>query len=185
MSASLLCFAIAAKHALRVAVKVALLIQRLLEPQARAMDSDLGRGHGAIAYLGDLFRRKAFKIMQRAQLITTYVALIFLPLIFIFSHLIIRLACGGEYPQAVLSLQLVLIGVFFVSANAFRVQFLLVCGKTHIYSRIHIVMAMIGLPLIFLLIYSFSYVGAAISTVVIESGIFIITYFTVKKLSFT
>jgi polysaccharide transporter, PST family len=130
-------------------------------------------------------KTKAFKIMQRAQLITVYVAMIFLPLIFIFSHLIIRLACGGDYQEAVLSLRLLLIGVFFVSANAFRVQFLLVCGKTHIYSRIHVVMAMIGLPLIFLLIYSFSYTGAAIATVAIESGIFFITYFTVKKLSFT
>lgn len=130
-------------------------------------------------------KAKAFKIMLRVQQITINIALICLPLIFISAHFIIRLVCGGDYPQAVLSLRLLLIGVFFVSANAFRVQFLLVCGKTHIYSRIHIVMAMIGLPLIFLLIYSFSYVGAAISTVVIESGIFIITYFTVKKLSFT
>jgi O-antigen/teichoic acid export membrane protein len=43
-------------------------------------------------------------------------------------------------------------------------------------------MAMVGLPLIFLLIYSFSYAGAAIATVIIEVGIFTITYFTVKQL---
>ncbi|MDP2938754.1 MAG: polysaccharide biosynthesis C-terminal domain-containing protein [Candidatus Omnitrophota bacterium] len=84
-----------------------------------------------------------------------------------------------------LSLRLLLISVFFVSANAFRVQFLLVCGKTHIYSRIHIIMAMIGLPLIFLLIYSFSYIGAAVATAVIEAGIFTITYFIVKRLRFS
>ena len=46
-------------------------------------------------------------------------------------------------------------------------------------------MAMIGLPLIFLLIDSFSYVGAAIATIVIEAGIFAITYVTVRRLRFS
>ena len=128
---------------------------------------------------------KAFKIMQRIQQITINISLICLPVIFIFSHLIVRIVCGGDYQNTVLSLRLLLISVFFVSANAFRVQFLLVCGKTHIYSRIHIIMAMIGLPLIFLLIYSFSYIGAAVATAVIEAGIFTITYFIVKRLRFS
>lgn len=128
---------------------------------------------------------KALKIMQRIQHITVNISLICLPLIFIFAHLIVRLICGVDYYETVLSLRLLLISVFFVSANAFRVQFLLVCGKTHIYSRIHVIMAMVGLPLIFLLIYSFSYLGAAVATVAIEAGIFIITYFTVKRLNFS
>jgi len=128
---------------------------------------------------------RALEIMQRLQHITINIALICLPLIFIFAHLIVRVACGRDYPATVLSLRLLLISVFFISANAFRVQFLLVCGKTHIYSRIHVIMAMIGLPLIFLLIYSFSYVGAAVAAVAIEAGIFIITYITVKRLQFS
>jgi len=128
---------------------------------------------------------RALKIMQHVQQITINVALIFLPLIFIFANLIVRAVCGGDYPQTLLSLRLLLISVFFVSANAFRVQFLLVCGKTHIYSRIHVIMAIVGLPLIFLLIYSFSYVGAAVATVAIEAGIFTITYITVKRLTFS
>ena len=129
-------------------------------------------------------RTKAFKIMQRIQQITINISLICLPVIFIFSHLIVRVVCGRDYQNTVLSLRLLLISIFFISANAFRVQFLLVCGKTHIYSRIHVIMAMIGLPLIFLLIYSFSYAGAAIATIAIEAGIFTITYFTVKRLKF-
>jgi len=43
---------------------------------------------------------------------------------------------------------------------------------------------MIGLPLMFLLIHSFSYIGAALSTILIEAGIFTVTYVTVKKLKF-
>jgi PST family polysaccharide transporter len=129
-------------------------------------------------------KAKAFKIMQRLQQITINIALLSLPLVFLLSHLIVRIACGGDYPQTVLSLRLLLVSVFFVSANAFRVQFLLVCGKTYIYSRIHLIMAIMGLPLIFLFIYGFSYAGAALATIAIEAGIFTITYFTVRKLKF-
>ncbi|MDD4938871.1 MAG: flippase [Candidatus Omnitrophica bacterium] len=136
--------------------------------------------------LSKIFHRNkhmAFEIMEKTQQVTTNISLIVLPLFFVFSPLIVKFICAGEYYEAVLSLRLLLISVFFIIANAFRVQFLLVCGKTHIYSRIHVVMAMTGLPLIFLFIYSFSYVGAAIATVIIEGGIFGITYFTIKRLS--
>lgn len=129
-------------------------------------------------------RIRALKIMQRVQRITIIISLICLPLIFAFADLIVKVVCGGAYQETVLTLRLLLISVSFIAANAFRVQFLLVCGKTSIYSRIHVIMAMIGLPLIFLLIYSFSYTGAAIATVAIEAGIFTITYFTVRRLTF-
>jgi PST family polysaccharide transporter len=127
---------------------------------------------------------KAFEIMYQVQLITVIVSLIFLPLIFIMAPLIIKLVCGGTYPAAILSLRFLLISVFFISANAFRVQFLLVCGKTKAYSRIHITMAAIGLPLIIIFIYAFSYVGAAMATALIEAGVFAMTYFTIKKYFF-
>jgi PST family polysaccharide transporter len=126
----------------------------------------------------------AFKIMQQVQLITVLLSLICLPLILMFAPLLVRLICGGDYPETVLSLRLLLVGVFFVSANAFRVQFLLVCGKTYEYSKIHVTMAMLGLPLLIALIYCFSYVGAALATAIIEAGIFTLTYVRVKKLRF-
>ncbi|QAT18049.1 hypothetical protein BU251_06510 [Candidatus Velamenicoccus archaeovorus] len=129
-------------------------------------------------------KRKAYEIMWHVQQITINISLITLPLIFIFAHFFVRIVCGGDYHASVFSFRMLLIAVFFISANAFRVQFLLVCGKTHIYSRIHVVMAMIGLPLMFLLIYSFSYIGAALSTILIEAGIFTVTYVTVKRFKF-
>jgi len=137
--------------------------------------------------LSEIFQRnkaKAFNIMQRLQQITDIISLLCLPLIFIFAGGIIRLVCGANYTEAVLSLRLLIISVFFVTINAFRVQFLLVCGKMDIFSRIHVTMAMIGLPLMIILIHSFSYIGAAVATVIIEAGVFVITYFTVKKLPF-
>ncbi len=138
--------------------------------------------------LSQIFRNnkaKAFKLMQHIQEITNIVSLICLPIIYAFAEPIVRIICGKAYLESVITLRLLLISVFFVAVNAFRVQFLLVCGKTYIYSRIHVIMAMIGLPIIFLLIYSFSYTGAAIATIAIEAGISGITYYTIKKLNFS
>ena len=123
--------------------------------------------------------------MQQIQQITINISLICLPLILLLTSFIVNIVTGGNYPEAVLSLKLLIVSVFFISANAFRVQFLLVCGKTKIYSKIHVTMAMIGLPLIILLIYFYSYVGAALATVAIEAGIFTLTYFAIEKLKFS
>jgi PST family polysaccharide transporter len=130
-------------------------------------------------------KARALEFMQRIQLITVTISFICLPLIFIFAHPIIRTIFGGDYPETVLSFRLLLVSVLFISSNAFRVQFLLVCGKTHIYSRIHVMMAMIGLPMIFLLIDAFSYMGAAMATILIEAGIFTVTYVTVRRMKFS
>lgn len=130
-------------------------------------------------------RAKAFEIMRQVQLITVIISLIFLPLFFIFAPLIIKIVCGGIYPAAILSLRFLLVSVFFISANAFRVQFLLVCGKTDTYSRIHITMALIGLPLIILFIYYFSYAGAAMATTIIEAGVFTLTCLALRNLRYS
>jgi hypothetical protein len=71
--------------------------------------------------------------------------------------------------------------VFFVGANAFRIQFLLVCGEANLYSKVHMMAALIGLPLIFLFIYLFSFPGAALATVFIEAGVFLTTIKLLKK----
>jgi O-antigen/teichoic acid export membrane protein len=122
--------------------------------------------------------------MHRLQQITTIIALLCLPLIFISAPQIVRIFCGAAYKETVLALRLLLVSVFFVVANAFRVQFLLVSGKTEVFSRVHVTMAMVGLPLIVILINSFSYVGAAVATVAIEAGIFTFTYLNIRKLKF-
>ncbi len=127
----------------------------------------------------------AFELMRQIQQVTVNISLACLALTFILAPWIVRAFCGGEYYSTVLSFRLLLVSVFFVCANAFRVQFLLVCGKTAIYSRIHVFMSMIGLPLIFLLVFSFGFKGAAIASVVIEAGIFINTYFSVRRIKFT
>jgi len=135
--------------------------------------------------LNNIYRRNramAFKLMQQIQLITVEIALISLPIIFLAAPFIMRIVCGGYYPEAIATLRLLIMAVFFVSANAFRVQFLLVCGKPRSYARIHITMALFGLPLLILLVHTYSYLGAAMATVVIEAGIFTLTWITMRRL---
>ncbi len=126
---------------------------------------------------------KAFEIMGQIQKITIIISLACLPIFFYLAPLIIKLVCGNSYPEAILSLRFLLVAVFFIASNAFRVQFLLVCGRTDMYSSIHITMAVIGLPLILFFIYSFSYVGAAMATAIIEAGVFTLTLLAIKKIA--
>ena len=130
-------------------------------------------------------RARAYDFMQRIQLITINISLILLPLIFLFAKPIMKVILGGNYPEAVLSFRLLLVSVLFISSNAFRIQFLLVCGKTALYARIHVMMAMIGLPVIFLLTQTFSYLGAAVATILIEGGILAVTYWVVRRMKFS
>jgi len=121
-------------------------------------------------------KKRAQEIMHKIQNSTTLAYAITLPVIFLLAPWIIKIVCGIKYKEVIASLRLLLLSVFFISANAFRVQFLLVSGKPGIYSKIHIAAALVGLPLIFALIYFFSYVGAAASTIITEAGIFILTF---------
>jgi PST family polysaccharide transporter len=130
-------------------------------------------------------KAKAFELMQHIQGITITISSICLPIIFLMAPFIVKLVCGNNYPEVVSSLRYLLISVFFIASNAFRVQFLLVCGKTSTYSQIHLLTAIIGLPLILILINSFSYVGAAMATIIIEGGILTMTFFAVKNLNFS
>lgn len=120
-------------------------------------------------------KKRALDLMHKAQHFTTLAYLLAIPVIFFISPLIVRLACGKEFPEVVLSLKLLLLSVFFISANAFKVQFLLVSGRPDIYSRIHIFAALLGLPLIFIFIHYFSFLGAAAATITIEAVIFFST----------
>ncbi|MDO8662600.1 MAG: oligosaccharide flippase family protein [Candidatus Omnitrophota bacterium] len=120
-------------------------------------------------------KKQALNLMHKVQHSTTLAYLLIIPFIFFISPQIVKLACGTEFPEVVISLRLLLLSLFFISANAFKVQFLLVCGRPDIYSRIHVFAAFLGLPLIFIFIHYFSFLGAAAATITIEAVIFIST----------
>ena len=127
-------------------------------------------------------KQRAAAIMYRIQDGITLGFIVSLPIAYFIAPLIIRFACGVAYPEVILALRFLLVAVFFVGANNFKVQFLLVCGKADLYARIHVTAGLVGLPLIFLLIKQFSYLGAALSTVLIEGGVFILTSLIVDNL---
>ena len=120
-------------------------------------------------------KRRALRLMHKVQHSTTLTYLLAIPVLFFLSPVIVKIACGKNYPEVVISLKLLLLSMFFISANAFKIQFLLVCGRPDIYSRIHVLAALLGLPLIFIFIHYFSYLGAATATITIETIIFIST----------
>jgi O-antigen/teichoic acid export membrane protein len=126
-------------------------------------------------------KRRAFNLMNKIQDSTTLIFIIVIPIAILASPLIVRIVCGVKYPEIILTLRVLLVGVFFVVINAFRIQFLLVWGKPKMYSKIHVIAALIGLPLIFVSILYFSYLGAALSTVVIEAGILLATLKFIKE----
>jgi PST family polysaccharide transporter len=128
-------------------------------------------------------KQRAVAIMYRIQDGITLGFVISLPIAYFIAPWIISLACGVAYKEVVLTLRLLLAAVFFVGANNFKVQFLLVCGKQDLYAKIHIAAALTGLPLIFILMYQFSYVGAALATVLTEAGVFVLTSLIVEKLA--
>ncbi|MDD5347936.1 MAG: flippase [Candidatus Omnitrophica bacterium] len=128
-----------------------------------------------ISHIFKRSKKRAFQLMTKMQYVATQGFILSLPIIFIAAPWIIRIVTGHRYEVATASLRLLLLAVFFVGANAFRVQFLLVSGRAKSYATIHITMALIGLPLIFLWTYFFSYLGAAIVGVFIEGGIFVLT----------
>lgn len=127
-------------------------------------------------------RKRAIKFMHKIQNSITLAYLALIPVLFLITPSIVKIACGTYYIQVGIALRLLLVSVFFVCANAFRVQFLLVCGRPDLYSKLHVIAASIGLPLVFLLTFCLSYAGGALSSAIIEAGIIIATFRLVKKL---
>jgi len=127
-------------------------------------------------------RQRALDIMRRVQRVATIGFAISLPVLFALSPFIVRVICGMPYPEVTFTLRLLLVSSLFVGMNAFKVQFLIVAGRADIYSRLHVAAAAVGFPLLFVLVYLFSYPGAALATIVTEAGVFIFTARALKKI---
>ncbi|MDD5044899.1 MAG: flippase [Candidatus Omnitrophica bacterium] len=127
-------------------------------------------------------KKRAARLMHKIQNSTSFIYLCILIAVYFSTPLIVKIFCPAECPELVIALRILLVSVFFVCANAFRIQFLLVLGRPDLYSRLHISAALIGLPLIFILINHLSFVGAALATVIIEAGITLFTFKIVRDL---
>jgi len=128
-------------------------------------------------------KNRALKLMRKIQTSTTITYVIAIPTIILLAPWIVQIICGQKFETVILNLRLLLIAVFFVCSNAFRIQFLLVCNRQDIYSKLHLAAAIVGLPLIFIFVFLFSYPGVAISAITIEFAILLVTKHTIKKYS--
>lgn len=120
-------------------------------------------------------KERAIRLMNKFQSITTIAYLIGLPVLYFLAPWVIKIISDEPYPETILSFRLLLLAVFFISANAFRVHFLLISGKDDVYLKIHTIMGIGGLILIFLMTYFFSFVGTCISIIIIELIVLILT----------
>jgi len=127
---------------------------------------------------------RSFRIMRKLQTGITIGYLFAFPILFVFAPVIIKLVAVHIYPETLLSLRLLLIATFFVGANAFRVQFLLVSGEKKVFARIHLIAGGIGIFLTFLLTHWLSYVGPSIALIIIESSVLLLTIRSIKKLNY-
>lgn len=128
-----------------------------------------------LSALYTISQKRSFDLMRTLQRFTTLAYLFISPVVIVLAPFIIRIVSGADSEQAVLALRLLVVAVFFINANTFRVQFLLVSGRDSVFSRIHLVAGAIGIVLIFGGAYFWSYVGPAVAVIIISSLVYILT----------
>jgi PST family polysaccharide transporter len=118
---------------------------------------------------------KSLEIAKKLQRFTTIIYLIFLPIVFVLAPLIVKLFAGAAYQETVTSFRLLLVAVFFINANAFRVQFLLVSTRGKTYARIHSIAGVAGVILTLACTYYFSFIGTGIAIIVTALFVLLLT----------
>jgi PST family polysaccharide transporter len=126
-------------------------------------------------------RAKSLRVMRALQAYTTAAYLVFLPVIFIIAPGLISLIARQPYPEAVLAFRLLLVAIFFTSANAFRVQFLLVSGRRRAFANIHLLAGAAGITLTYIFTRWFSYLGPAIALIPVELAVLLLTLKAVNE----
>jgi len=127
-------------------------------------------------------RWRAKFIADKLQKYTTIAYLIICTTFFIIAPKVVEIVAGSSYEETVLAFRLLLIAALFINANAFRVNFLLVSGNADIFAKIHLVMGSVGSIMVFLFCYFFSYIGTAISIILIELLVLIKTIIEEKRI---
>jgi len=121
-------------------------------------------------------------IADKLQRYTTIAYLIICITFFIIAPKVVEIVAGSSYEETILTFRLLLIAVLFINANAFRVNFLLVSDNADIFAKIHLVMGTVGSIMVFLFCYFFSYIGTAISIILIALIVLIQTIIEDKRI---
>jgi O-antigen/teichoic acid export membrane protein len=111
---------------------------------------------------------RSLKLMRQLQRYTILGSLVVLPVVFLLAPWIVLIVTGSAYRETILAFRLLLVAVFFINANVFRVQLLLISASPRLYSRMHLFAGALGIVLTFAATYWFSYVGTAAVIILIE-----------------
>jgi O-antigen/teichoic acid export membrane protein len=123
---------------------------------------------------------RGYQIMRRLQRYTTLGSLVVLPLVFLLAPWIVLLVTGSAYRETILVFRLLLIALLFINSNVFRVQFLLISAPPKVYSRMHLIVGVLGVVFTFLATYWFSYIGTAAVIIAIELLMVLLTMKNLK-----
>jgi PST family polysaccharide transporter len=124
----------------------------------------------------------AYRLMRRSQNLTTAAYVVITPILILLAPAMVHVVAGQAYPTTTLVLRILLVSVFFIQANAFYAQFLLVANDTGTYARIHLVTAVLGCAAIIASARIFSLLGPAISQTGISIVILIWTMWVIFKM---
>lgn len=130
-------------------------------------------------------RKDNIKLQNGLRILTRYVLVTILPLILgliFFAALFLKIFFGNEYIYGALSLQILLVGVFFFVLAQINQTIISGIGKPKIFSKIILKAALLNIFLNFLVVPKYGMVGAAFSTTVSYSLIFILTQRKVRSL---
>jgi len=128
--------------------------------------------------------RRTIGILNMANRMTTvsYAILIFWGVLF--ADLIVKIFAGMAYGPSVIVLRLLLVSVFFVNANAFRIQTFLIVRDYNSWFLIHFVGSLIGVITLVFLTYFYSLIGAALSVAITEFVVLLLTIFILQNKNF-
>jgi PST family polysaccharide transporter len=114
-------------------------------------------------------KEKFYKLIKYLNIVAFLWGICLFTIGILFSSLIVLLLTGKTITyETKFSLIFLLIGTSFVQINTFRIQYFLVTQKINTYTKIHITSGIIGMIVIFLLSYFYSFKGTAISVMLVE-----------------
>jgi len=125
--------------------------------------------------------RRSFAAMRRFQLYTTIAYTIGIPLSLPLAGWVVGLVAKQRFPETVWALQLLLIGVWIINLNAFRLQFLLVSKRYPLYSGLQLAAGTMGSLLLFAGSWAYSYVGVAVALNLVSAFLLAATMHYVKE----
>jgi PST family polysaccharide transporter len=102
--------------------------------------------------------------------------------IFIFADFIIQLLLGNQYENSIIVLQIMALLPFLIGiSNIFGIQTMVTFGRKKEFSRILIVGSILNLILSFILVPMYTYIGSAISVLIVECFITISMFTYLQK----